>query len=445
MSQSIPPPDGAAKHNSEVDPQILRLEEEIRRLKSDLKELEVLNDLAVAASSTQDVDEMLDIVLDKSVQALRAEQGAIKLLTEREETPFKTLFQVDQRSHIIDFQVGLHITGWVLVHRQALLIEDLGSDPRFHASAQEILEIKSLLCVPIFFRAEMLGILMVTNKKGDEPFNRRDQRFLSIIAAQSGQLIRNSQLQAEALEKKRIEQELAVARQIQMSLIPKEVPQTGKLEIAGYIQTADMVGGDYFDYFNLGEGRTGIAIADVSGHGPSAALIMTMVKGILHSVSQKFKSAARALAELNAVLYKIVPPEIFVSMLFLVFDAQKKVLRFAAAGHPPLLHYHSQSAFCRAERMLSPVLCLSPVSEYSETEIPLAPGDLFFVYTDGVTETFDAAGNMLSEERLLLAVQAAAEKHPEEIIEHLKGTIQSFSGNTAQNDDIAMIAVKVNG
>lgn len=443
MIKSNPPPNLEGEHNAGSDQRILRLEEEIQRLQSDLKELEVLNELAIALGSSRNIDQMLDIVVDKSVQALRAEQGAIKLLTEEEDAPLKTLIQVDRRSRVIDYRVGLHIIGWVLKNRQPLLIENLAGDARFHASAQEAAEIKSLLCVPIFSRTEMLGILMVTNKKGSEPFNRRDQRFLSIIAAQSGELIRNRRLQAEALEKKRIEQELALARKIQMSLIPKEVPQAEKLQIIGYIQTADMVGGDYFDYFNLGDGQIGVAIADVSGHGPSAALIMTMVKGILHSLAQKFESAGRALRELNAVLYNIVPPEIFVSMLFLVFDAPKGILRFASAGHPPLLHYHRQSASCQAERIFSPALCLSPDSEYSEREIPLAPGDLFFIYTDGVTEVSDASGNMLAEEGLLRAVRATAAQTPGEIIEHLKNTIRLFAGNTPQNDDLAMIAIKV--
>lgn len=443
MPTSNPPPDRQGEHNAESDRRIQQLEQDVHRLKSDLRELEVLNDLAIAASSTQEIDHMLDIVVQKSVQALRAEQGAIKLLTEQTETPFKTLVQVDKKSRLIEFRVGIHIIGWVLLHRQPLLIEDLAGDTRFHATPQEKEEIRSLLCVPIISHAEMLGILMVTNKKGPEPFNQRDKRLLTIIASQSGQLIRNRQLQAEALEKKRIEQELALARKIQMSLIPGEDPQVKNLQIASYIQTADQVGGDYFDYFMLGDNRLGIVIADVSGHGPSAALIMTMVKGILHSVTQKFKSADRVLADLNSVLYNIVPPEIFVTMMFLVFDIPNMILRYSNAGHAPLFYGNASSGSCERLKFYSPSLCISPVSQYIEEEIPLKQGDLFFIYTDGVTESFNAAGRMLLEKGLFHEIKSLLAETPENIVNHINDTLGKFRGGAPQDDDIAMIAVRV--
>lgn len=443
MPTSNPPPEQQVEHNPENDRRIQQLEEEVNRLKSDLRELEVLNDLAIAASSSRDIDQMLDIVVQKSVQALRAKQGAIKLLTEQTETLFKTLAQVDERSRLTEFRVGIHIIGWVLRHRQPLLIEDLAGDTRFNATPQEKEEIRSLLCVPIISGAEILGIILVTNKKGPEPFNQRDKRLLSIIAAQSGHLIRNRQLQAESLEKKRIEQELALARKIQISLIPKEVPPVKNLKIASYIQTADQVGGDYFDYFMLGDDRLGIVVADVSGHGPSAALIMTMVKGILHSVTQKFQSADRVLAELNAVLYNIAPPEIFVTMMFLVFDTQNLTLRYSNAGHAPLFYGNAPQGSCERLKFYSPSLCISPNSRYEEKEIPLKPGDVFFIYTDGVTESFNAAGKMLSEEGLFQEIKSLIGETPGKIVKQITDTLIKFRGAEPQHDDIAMIAVGV--
>lgn len=443
MPTSNPPPEQQREHNSEDERRIQQLEQEVSRLKSDLRELEVLNDLAIAASSTQDIDHLLDIVVEKSVKALRAKQGAIKLLTEQAETPFKTLTQVDERSRLTEFRVGIHIIGWVLHHREPLLIEDLAGDTRFHATPQEKEEIHSLLCVPIISHAEMLGIIMVTNKRGPEPFNQRDKRLLTIIAAQSGHLIRNRQLQAEALEKKRIEQELALARGIQMRLIPKEVPPVKNLQIASYIQTADQVGGDYFDFFMLGDNRLGIVVADVSGHGFPAALIMTMVKGILHSVTQKFQSPDRVLAELNSVLYNITPPEIFVTMMFLVFDSQNMVLRYSNAGHAPVFYGNAAKGSCERLIFYSPSLCISPASQYQEREIPLKPGDIFFIYTDGVTESFNSAGKMLSEEGLFQEIKSLMGETPGKIINRITDTLINFRGAALQHDDIAMIAVGV--
>lgn len=190
------------------DSKISQLEEKIESLQSALQELTVLNDLAVTASNSTDVNRVLDTIVEKSVKALNAEQGSILLVTEQEDAPLKTLIRhQDQTSRIFSYKVGTTITGWVLHHKKSLKIDDLASDSRFKATAQEIKDIKSLLCIPIFFGGKLLGVLTVTNKKTSGAFSDSDLRLLTIIAAQSGQLIRNSQLQQEALEKKERELE----------------------------------------------------------------------------------------------------------------------------------------------------------------------------------------------------------------------------------------------
>lgn len=246
-------------------PSIQQLEKEIQRLKSAVEELTVLNDLAIAASSSMEVDQMLNIILQKSIKAVKAEQGSISLVTEQQEKPFRTLIrQVDRSNQLSAYRLSDHITGWVLKNSKPLIIKDLSTDKRFWVSQGEQEKIRSVLCVPIWSKAEIIGILMMINKKNNNPFDSNDLRLLSIIAAQSGQLILNSQLQEEALEKKRLEQELALARDIQMRLLPIKEPINGELEISSFFNPAAQVGGDYYDYFDLGNQKIGIVIADVS-------------------------------------------------------------------------------------------------------------------------------------------------------------------------------------
>lgn len=199
------------------DSKISQLEERIESLQSALQELTVLNDLAVTASNSTDVNRVLDTIVEKSVKALNAEQGSILLVTEQEDAPLKTLIRhQDQTSRIFTYKVGTTITGWVLRHKKSLKIDDLASDARFKATEQEARDIKSVLCIPIFFGGNLLGVLTVTNKKTSDSFSDSDLRLLTIIAAQSGQLIRNSQLQQEALEKKEkeLEQERLVTQRL---------------------------------------------------------------------------------------------------------------------------------------------------------------------------------------------------------------------------------------
>ncbi len=427
-----------------IEQENARLQREVERLKSAVDELTVLNDLAISASSSIEVDQMLDLIVEKSIKAVKAEQGSILLVTEQADAPLKTLVrQQDQRSRLLTYRVGTHITGWVLKHQQPLMVEDLSRDERFRPTEQELKEIRSVLCVPIRHKAKIIGILMVTNKKTFAPFSESDLRLLSIIAAQSGQLIRNSQLQQEALERKRLQHELEMARKIQLNLVPKSSPRFAALEIASYFDPAEEVGGDYFDYFKLGEEQLGIVLADVSGHGASAALIMTMAKGILHSITHKFESCDETLAEMNAILNSIIPKEMFVTMLFLVFNLKQRVLRFSNAGHNPVLYCHGPGGQCEMLELPGPALGLTDMSVYQEREVALQSGDVFMIYTDGITEAFNAAGEMFEEARLMAAVREVRQADAASVVQQVKKRIQEFVGSAKQSDDMAMIVAKV--
>ncbi|MCG8608466.1 SpoIIE family protein phosphatase [bacterium] len=435
---------GGQKSEPAADQNVSRLEREVERLKSAVEELTVLNDLAIAASLSLEVDNMLDIIVEKSIKAVKAEQGSILLVTEQADAPLKTLIrQQDQRSRLLTYRVGTHITGWVLKHQQPLQIDDLSTDERFNPTEQERNEIRSVLCVPIRYKARIIGILMVTNKKTFDPFNENDLRLLSIIAAQSGQLIRNSQLQQEALEKKRMEHELSMARKIQLNLLPKTTPESEALEIASYFNPADEVGGDYYDYFQMADNKIGIVLADVSGHGASSALIMTMAKGVLHSIAHQFKRPCEILTEMNKILDPIIPREMFVTIIFLCFDLANKVLTYSNGGHNPLLLYESETKNCELLELPGPALGLTNLSVYQEKELKLNAGNLVLIYTDGVTEAFNTQGEMFQESRLLESIKNVAEESTDSIVEHVRKDLDAFTGQAAQSDDVAMIAVKM--
>jgi len=426
---------------------IEELEQQIERLKSSVEELILLNDLALAASSTLDVDQMLDTIVQKSIKAVRAEQGSILLVTEKQDDPLKTLIRhQDFSGSMQSYKIGNHISGWVLKYKKPLMIENLAEDERFNVSEQEAKDIRSVLCLPISFQAKIIGILVMTNKKTGEPFSSNDLRLLSIIAAQSGQLIRNSQLQQEAIDKKRLEQELVLAEKIQRGLLPKTDPKIEGIDIASYFKPTEAVGGDYYDYFEIDENRFGIVVADVSGHGPSAALIMTMIKGILHSIIRNFSSPDEALDELKSIVSRIVPPEIFITLLFLVLDTKNKVLQFANAGHMPLIHCNHQKNLCQILELPGFVLCawdMLPELSYTLKEISLQAEDIFFLYTDGVNEAVNDMSEMFEISGLQKAINEVTSKPADKIIEHVKGKLHTFTGKSAQEDDIVMIAIKI--
>ncbi len=412
---------------SKTDPSVSRLEQEIARLKAVVEELSVLNELAIAASSALDTRKILDIIVEKSLEAVRAEQGSILLVTERSDKPLQTLIRQDDRQNLASqYKVGINITGWVLKHRQPLLIEDLASDKRFLTSEQEKKDIRTLLSIPIQFQGQLIGLLTVTNKKDQRSFNQEDLRLLSIIAAQSGQIIRNSQLQQNALEKERLSMELATARKIQEALLPDTIPNLPDLEIAFYFNPAEEVGGDYFDFFPLNENQLGIVQADVSGHGASAAMIMAMLKGILHSLSKNFLDLPTALSQINHVVHQTAPPETFITMLMLVYDNNNHTLSLSNAGHnPPLLFQNNTNTLHFLDLHGCALNCLSNAI-YGVSKINLHPDDFILIYTDGLTESVNQHSEMFGHRRLRNILVDQGNSSAQEIIDLIRNELACF-------------------
>jgi sigma-B regulation protein RsbU (phosphoserine phosphatase) len=421
------------------------LQKENQRLKKTVEDLSTINQLAQIISSTMPVNQILGKVVDVSVKAIKAEQGTISLLDEKQtDDPFKTLIRkVDVSGPQGQYRLDDHLSGWMLKNRKPLMINDLSQDPNFRGYQPVNQDIRSILSVPLMCKGKLIGVVNLFNKKEGVEFTPDDQRLFSIIASQSAQVIENARLYEKEKELQRVEHELQLARDIQEGLIPKTLPETKELDIASYFNPAAQVGGDYFDYFNLGEEQVGIVMADVSGHGASAALVMTMVKGIIHAIAHEFKSPDSLLKELNAIINQIGPREKFVTMTFLLFDMKASRLCFSNAGHNPLLFYNQQLRKCEMLPLRGPALGLSKLSVYQQKEVPLQSGDLILIYTDGVTEAFNEKGEMFEETRLLQAAEAAAAMSAAKIIDQVKNALLKFTNKAPQSDDMAMIAVKV--
>jgi phosphoserine phosphatase RsbU/P len=425
---------------------INQMELEIQRLKIAVEELSVLNDLAIASGASTNVDHMLDIILSKSIKAVKADQGSISLVTEQEENSLRTLIRhTDQSNERSGYHVGEHITGWVLKHKQPLMIEKLATDERFQATDEERKKIRSVLCVPIWSQAKIIGILLMSNKKNNATFDSDDLRLLSIIASQSGQLIRNSQLASEMIEKKRIEHELALARKIQLSLLPASAPALSTLDIACYFKPAVEVGGDYYDFFMLDENHFGILIMDVSGHGAAAAMMTTMIKGIFHTILKQFVSVDQTLGELNSMCSNMVPRNIFITSMILVFDLEKNSLTFSNAGHNPLILYSKDSGICQLHECPGPALNINPQWTFSSKTIELKPQDVVVVYTDGLVEAMNNQFEMFNTVHLTQSIEHAADKPVDCIIENIKKDLYEFTGTSNLADDVLVVGIKIKG
>ena len=248
-------------------------------------------------------------------------------------------------------------------------------------------------------------------------------------------------------EKERMEEDLRVARNIQMSLLPQEYVEVEGLKIAAVCLPANEMGGDYYDLLPLSNHRLGVLIADVSGKGTSAALYMAELKGLILSLSRNHDSPKALLTELNEILAPNLDRRSFVTMTYAIIDSQKRTLRVARAGHNPLIHFDGRTG---QTRLLSPPgLALGFDSGdtfkaiIQEVELPLVHGDTFLFFTDGISEAMNGSSELFGEGRLAAILKDANKLSSDDLKERILHEVRVFAAGESPHDDMTLVIVKV--
>ena len=256
-------------------------------------------------------------------------------------------------------------------------------------------------------------------------------------------------LLAQAAEKKRLEEELRIAREMQMSLLPRDAATIPGLTVAPFSRPAREVGGDYYDVVRLGERRLGVLVADVSGKGTSAAFYMAELKGLVLSLSPIYQSPRRLLMEVNRILSASLDAQSFITMTYAVIDLDERTITYARAGHTPFIYLKPGAV--AAARMLAPdglVLGLRGLEGHFDALIEeqsqsIGKGDLAVLFTDGITEAMNEEDDMFGEERLGRMVEEHAALSPTALLERILQNVEAFVGTADQHDDMTMVLVRV--
>jgi sigma-B regulation protein RsbU (phosphoserine phosphatase) len=258
----------------------------------------------------------------------------------------------------------------------------------------------------------------------------------------------------EKAEKERLEQELRIARTIQMSLLPQGPMRMPGLALSGHCEPAREVGGDYYDFLPIDEHRVGVLIADVAGKGASAALYMAELKGLILALSQSHRSPRTLLIEANRIISQHLDTRSFITITYAVVDLEARTLTHARAGHCPLIYVPGPGSASRKIQSLMPdglVLGLKIDngerfnSLLEEVTIPLGAGDLFVLVTDGITEAVSRDGAWFGDSRLATVLEEHADMPFDELRERILREIAAFVGDAPQQDDMTMLLVKVDG
>lgn len=299
------------------------------------------------------------------------------------------------------------------------------------------------MVVPLIGQGELLGALYLGPRLSDQPYSTDDRRLLSNLASQVAPAMKVAQLvreqQAEAKERERIQQELQVAALIQQTLLPKELPSMPGWQVEAFYRPARAVGGDFYDFVELGGDRLGFVIGDVTDKGVPAALVMATCRSMLRAAAARHDSPAAVLGEVNDKLVPEIPPAMFVTCLYAIVDTRAGEIVFANAGHN--LPYVRSSGGVSELRATGMPLGLMPDMEYEEKTHRLDDGDVMVLTSDGITEAHSPEGEMYGFSRLM--GQVANKSAEEDMVSTLVGDLERWTGgNTEQEDDITLVVVR---
>ena len=302
------------------------------------------------------------------------------------------------------------------------------------------------LLVPIAVSGELQYVLRLGPRLSEEPFSGRDIALLESVAGQTGLALEINQLTAtvaqEAAHRERIAGELEIARTVQERLFPKAAPKVPDLDLAGRCQPAQTVGGDYYDFFTApGSNAIGFAIGDVAGKGVPAALLMSGLQASLRGVALSGVSdLADLMAKLNLLMYDASPANRFATFFCCLYEPDTGRLRYSSAGHNPALLIRANSPEPQWLRTRGAALGLRRKASFEEAETIMHPGDCLLLYTDGVTEARNLAGDEFGEERLAETIRAAGRRSAPELADGVLATTNTFAAGATQHDDITLIA-----
>jgi sigma-B regulation protein RsbU (phosphoserine phosphatase) len=349
----------------------------------------------------------------------------------------KDLRQTFLRWHALTQGEG--VVGVVWRDREAELVPS--DDPRLPPGS-----CGSLMIAPMIFSGQLLGVLYVTRRVGAEPFTSGSFAVFRSITEQAAFALYSSSVFHEAAEKRRLDEDLATAFEIQRILLPDRAPEVPGYEIAGINIPARQVSGDYYDYITVDATHCGVTIADVSGKGVPASLIMAMCRSVLRAEAPGQLAPARVLHEVNSQLYPDIKEDMFISMAYAILDHQSPTITLCRAGHDAPLLYRAKDR--SVSRINPPGMALGIDSGgvfnrvTGDFTIALDPDDCLLLYTDGLTEALDAHGEEFGLKKVIDLMVAAADEGAPEMIARLTDDVRAFIGPHPQHDDITIIAIR---
>jgi len=413
------------------------------RVSRQARQLTLLTEISRELTSILNLDELLKRIADLVTRIIDYQMFSILLLDPTGSVlqhRFSLRFKENvQLKHEVPLGVGL--VGYAAQHGQAVLVPDVSKDPRYIPANPET---RSELCIPLIYKDKVIGVLDIEHtRKGY--FTEDHVRIMTTLAAQVAIAIENATLYEQiARQEHRLEQDLALARELQFRLMPQKLPLFRNAEVASRFAPARQVGGDSYDFLKYsGHGVTGILVGDVSGKGAPAAIYAALVSGIARSHAAEEPSAAGMLEAINLSLSERPIEGQYVSMIYAIWDDNQRLLQIANSGLPRPLHYHAGKI--EAIQATGLPIGLFSSATYDELSLRGHPGDIFLFFSDGILDATSSKGELFGRHRLEKIVRDKAHRSAEELVDTIFTAVSAHAEGVEAFDDQTIVALKVKG
>jgi serine phosphatase RsbU (regulator of sigma subunit) len=415
-----------------------------------MKELNSLYDLGRMLNSETKLDKLLPLVTQQSSQILESQCTWLANFDEQS-NKFKiassiNLSEEEVKNIPLTEMEGLNHR--IVQKKEAYLVNDVPHN-RIHKNLlQWKKEISTIIGAPLFSnRNQLMGIIYATKPRA-YTFDIDDVSLIQGIANQASVAIENAHLLLESIKRERLEQELKIARDVQLKLIPQKLPNIENFDIEAHCITAYEVGGDYYDFFYFADGNPGFIIGDVSGKGTSAALYMAEFKGIIQTLAANHKSPHSLTCDINRMFYPNIERKSFISAIIAKIEPKKGMVKFIRAGHTPLIYCDGNGPEPNIITSKGIGIGLDPGSKFDaileEASVKMHTNGTIVLYTDGVIEARNDQGHEFGEERLMTLMMECKNGTAIDLKEKIIDSVGNFCDQTPLHDDLTFIVLKNN-
>jgi serine phosphatase RsbU (regulator of sigma subunit) len=425
----------------------------------ELYHLGVLLDVARALHSSLSLEDVLATVVDSAIRVTRTERGVLLMANSAGEIE-PTVARDAKHAHLDprSLDISSSVLRQVALSRRELIVTDAGDETQWQNQASVVrLQIHTVVALPlermhmaesvettvVGKTAELLGVLYLDSHQPSSAFSDLDRAVLRSLAIEAGTVIENAKLFTAARQMERMAHELEIASEYQQQLLPKSFPKPAHFTVAGTNVACHSVGGDYYDVLELPGGRHGFVVADVAGKGISAALLATMLQGIVSTAAAIDLTPDLVSARINKYLFERSNIERYATLFYGTLDS-KGNFDYINAGHvPPLVRTASGQVYPLSSESFP--LGMFDFAEFHTCKAHLSPGDIMLIYTDGFTEAANEQGEFFGEQRLREHLKQFQGNTVEALLEEVQAGVRAFTGGAPQNDDMTLMAFQFRG